>query len=83
MTGSQQDELVERRIITNSTRVVFDLLKPAKYTIRAIIDTNGNNKWDTGNFLQRLQPETIIYHPEINNAALRANYFLEETFVIE
>jgi len=83
LTGSQQNELVERRIINNSTRVVFDLLKPAKYTIRAIIDTNGNNKWDTGNFLQRLQPETIIYHPEINNAALRANYFLEETFVIE
>lgn len=83
LSGQNQDQLVERKFINTSTRIVFDLLKPAKYTIRAIIDENKNNKWDTGSFLERILPETIIYHPEINNVELRANYFLEESFTIE
>lgn len=82
LSGRTQNELVERRIINSSEDLVFDLLQAKKYTIRAIIDSNKNNKWDTGNFLLKRQPETIIYHPELRNAELRANYFLEEIFVI-
>ncbi|MHB0754382.1 Ig-like domain-containing domain [Polaribacter sp. M15] len=83
LSGSQQDELIGRQIISNSTKVIFDLLEPKKYTIRAIIDENNNNKWDTGSYLKKRLAERIIYHPEINNIALRANYFLEESFVID
>lgn len=77
LAGGKQDEIVERKIINTTTKVTFDLLVPKKYTIRAIIDENKNNKWDTGNFLKRIQPEKIIYHPEIKNYQLRANFFLE------
>lgn len=83
LTGKKQDELVERVFITSSTSVVFDLLEPKKYTIRAIVDVNKNNKWDTGNYLQKILPERIIYHETINDTALRPNYFLEESFVVE
>lgn len=80
LSGSKQDEMVERQIISSTSQVVFDLLEPKKYTVRAIIDDNKNNKWDTGNFLKRILPEKIIYHKTINNFSLRANYFIEENF---
>ncbi|WP_397445158.1 Ig-like domain-containing protein [Polaribacter sp. R77954] len=83
LSGSQQDELIERQVISSSAKVVFDLLEPKKYTIRAIIDQNNNNKWDTGSYLKKRLAERIIYHQVINNIALRANYFLEEDFVID
>lgn len=80
LSGKNQDKLIERRFITSSSQLVFDLLKPMKYTVRAIIDENKNNKWDTGNYLKKQMPEKIIYHEAINNYALRANYFVEEIF---
>ena len=83
LSGNKQDEIVDRKIITGSTKLVFDLLKPAKYTIRAIIDDNNNGKWDTGNYLQKRLPEQILYHPELKNFALRANYYQEEVFTIK
>jgi hypothetical protein len=63
--------------------LVFDLLEPKRYTIRAITDDNKNNKWDTGSYLKKQLAEKIIYHKAINNTELRANYFLEEGFTIE
>ena len=80
LSGKNQDKLIERRFITSSSQLVFDLLKPMKYTVRAIIDENKNNKWDTGSYLKKQMPEKIIYHEAINNYALRANYFVEEIF---
>ena len=82
LSGQNQDEIVERRFINSSAQLVFDLLEPIKYTVRAIIDENGNNKWDTGNYLKKQQPEVILYNEAINNYALRANYFVEEIFII-
>ena len=83
LSGGKQDEIIERQFIKTSKAIVFDLLQPKKYTIRVIIDENKNNKWDTGNYLKRQLAETILYHKEINNADLRANYFLEESFIID
>lgn len=83
LTGNTNDVLVDRKIIAQSGAIVFDLLPPGNYTIRAIVDENRNNKWDTGNFLKRRLPERIIYHEQINQAELRANNFLEESFTVE
>ena len=81
LEGKDKSKLVERRFITSSETLVFDLLEPKTYYIRAIIDENKNNKWDTGNYLLKKQPEKIIYFN--TELALRANYFLNESFSIE
>ncbi len=83
LSGSKQDKVIERQFIATSKAIVFDLLQPKKYTIRVIIDENKNNKWDTGNYLKKQLAEKILYHEQINNAVLRANYFLEENFVVK
>ena len=82
LSGKDQDKIVERHFTNTSSQIVFDLLLPQKYTVRAIIDENSNNKWDTGNYLKKQLPEKIIYNEAINNYELRANYFLEENFII-
>jgi len=58
----------------------FTNITPGVYLIRVIFDTNANNKWDTGNFLKKIQPERVAYYP--GTIEVRANWELEETFTI-
>ncbi len=56
----------------------FKLLDPGKYFLRLIKDKNNNDKWDTGNYLEKIQPEKVIYFPF--ELELRANWDLNESF---
>ena len=75
LSGKENDEIIERRYIATSETLVFNLLEPNTYKVRAIIDDNNNNKWDTGNYLLKIQPEKVLYFEE--ELKVRANYFLE------
>ena len=44
--------------------------------MRCFIDRNGNNKWDTGNYAEGLQPEEVFYFPKPMN--LKAQWDLEQ-----
>ena len=56
----------------------FELLDAGKYRVRLIEDANENKRWDTGNYLEKIQPERVIYFwKEID---LRANWDMNETF---
>src|SRR5690606_18573524 len=55
--------VVAEKYLTENNAVFFDELSPNKYFLRIIYDDNQNRKWDTGNFLNRMQPEKIIYYP--------------------
>ncbi len=46
------------------TLITLNRLKPAKYTIRIVVDKNRNGKWDAGNLLGKKQPEVIIPYGE-------------------
>lgn len=82
LSGKENDVIVERKYIKNTETLVFDLLEPKTYRIRAIIDANKNNKWDTGNYLTKKQPEKVVYFEE--ELKVRANYYLEgNTFTIK
>ncbi len=50
-------------------------LKPGKYIMRVIVDVNKNGEWDTGNILEKVQPEPMIYHS--NPVELRANWEID------
>ena len=56
----------------------FELIDPGKYIVRLIEDVNENKQWDTGNYIQKIQPEKVIYYwKEID---LRANWDMNEIF---
>ncbi len=58
----------------------FNNIEPATYLVRIIFDANNNGKWDTGNYLQRLQPEKVAYYPV--PIEMRANWEKNETFIL-
>lgn len=42
----------------------FFYLTPGNYYVRAFLDVNGNNLWDTGDYDARRQPEQVFYFPQ-------------------
>ena len=57
---------------------VFDFLAPGVYFVRLFFDENGDEKWTTGNFRKRRQPEKVYYFDK--KLMLRANWEVEETW---
>lgn len=74
-------ELVERNFVQTTSTIMYDLLEPKAYTIRAIEDRNKNNVWDTGNYLEKILPEKIIYFKD-EDLSLRPNYYLNPIFKV-
>lgn len=50
---------------TTNGQAEFYYVKPGDYYMRMYIDENNNGKWDTGDFDQDLQPETVYYYPDV------------------
>ena len=78
---------IVREIFNPSSKTVyFNNLQPGTYKLRAIVDSNGNGKWDPGNYKLQSVPERVIYFvPKDGNIEmqLRANFDREETFTIK
>ncbi len=77
----EKEVVISEKTTTKQEVLTFDNLNPSKYLIRVIFDTNKNGKWDSGNFLQGIQPEVVRYFPEIID--VRANWELKQTFILE
>ncbi len=71
----------KREIIAEGPRLFeFNNIEPGNYLIRLIFDSNANQIWDTGSYLEKRQPEKVIYYPQ--SIEVRANWELEQTFTI-
>ena len=51
---------------------------PEKYKIKVIYDENGNGKWDSGSFQDKLQPEKVAYINVVEK--VRSNFDSEITW---
>jgi uncharacterized protein (DUF2141 family) len=61
-----------------NTQVNFNLVEPANYTVRVIYDDNKNKIWDTGNYLEKRQPEEVVYLSKVVD--VRANWEVTQAF---
>lgn len=59
---NNSDNVVAESIAENGT-AEFYYLAPGSYFMRAIIDSNGNGQWDTGEYYLDQQPEEVYYYP--------------------
>ena len=73
-------EKIMRTATVHGGNFEFSNVPPGNYFLRLTIDSNGNGKWDTGNYLQHLQPEEVYYYPK--RLKLRANWDLDEDWNI-
>lgn len=58
-----QDDVVMTSPATDGT-AEFYYITPGTYYLRAIIDSNGNGVWDTGDYFADCQPEDVYYCPD-------------------
>jgi len=63
-----KDEIV-RQIFVDGDKltkpIMFDYIATGKYKIKLIFDANKNQRWDTGDYLKKTQPEKVMYTPNI------------------
>jgi len=72
---NEKEQVLRTKVSKGDGSIVFELVPPAKYKIKFVYDLNENEKWDTGNYLKRIQPEKVLYYVgEIN---VRSNWDLE------
>jgi hypothetical protein len=76
----EKGKVSETKIIKEPGKIVFDYLQPQKYTLKGILDKNGNGHWDTGNYLKHIQPEKIYFYTL--PIQLRSNWDQEITWII-
>ena len=71
-------ELVVQTKQAKPKGTLFEHLRPGDYFVRLFIDANNNGVWDTGDVINRTQPEEVLYYPK--KLTLRANWELEESW---
>ena len=75
---NERGEILESQYTEKNTRIEFNLIRPALFSLRAIYDENKNKEWDTGNYLEKRQPEEVIYFSK--EIDVRANWDVEQVF---
>lgn len=78
---NDKDVLIRRIKIDKPQKVSFNLLSPGNYGVRVTLDENNNGVWDTGNFLNKRQPEVVKYFDK--KIELRANWDVNELFNLD
>lgn len=71
----------QNEYIDKSDELDYTYLAPKKYKLKIIYDANRNQKWDTGNYLKKVQPEKVIYNSELIN--IRSNWDAELEWKVE
>ncbi|MBN1337971.1 MAG: Ig-like domain-containing protein [Bacteroidales bacterium] len=75
-----KDKVIREVTLTGGGEAFFNHLNPGQYKLRCIEDRNRNNRWDTGSYLDRLQPERVFFYPM--NITILPNWDLVEEWEI-
>ena len=54
-----QNDAVVKTLPIEQGKLQVKLFTPGEYTLRILYDTNGNGKWDTGDYWKKRQPERV------------------------
>ena len=74
------DKVLYEKYAEEYPTVDFTDIDPKQYQIRVIFDENKNRKFDTGNYLKKIQPERISYSLPLE--PVRANFDYNETITL-
>jgi Bacterial Ig-like domain len=61
--------------------ITFEYLRAGTYSLKLIVDENANDKWDSGNYLEKKQPEKVIYYGQ--PVKVRAGWDLDIEWIFE
>lgn len=78
---NDKGDVLYERYAKDSPVVDFTNLEPKPYSLRVIYDTNGNGKYDTGNYLLGIQPERVSYSPPIEEVRASFDFIIDFTLL--
>jgi hypothetical protein len=67
-----KENVLRQGYLPQNGKLAFRYMKPGKYFLRILIDVNQNGQWDTGDFSDGKQPESMLYYPDV--IEIRANW---------
>ena len=76
--SNERGDVLATEYSDGNTVVEFNLVMPALFWLRAIYDDNKNREWDSGNYLEKIQAEEVIYFSTAVD--VRANWDVEQVF---
>lgn len=74
----QKETILRQMPVDSNGTYIFEYLDPATYRIKFIFDKNGNGFWDTGKYMEKLQPERVEFLPK--DISVRANWDHDATY---
>ena len=80
----KKDKIIKELYIKGENEpqeIIFDYLPAGDYFFKIIFDSNGNRKWDTGNYLKKIQAEEVRYFDK--TIPLKENWTDNQEWVIE
>ena len=77
---SEKEQVLQQHVVTESSKIDFGYIKPTKLLLKVIYDANHNGKWDSGNYLMKILPESVRYFDKV--IEIRANWDIEEEWKI-
>jgi len=72
---NSKEKILQEKAINKNGVLIFEYLYPVEYMFKIIFDTNENGKWDTGNYLNKIQPEKVKYYE--GEIKIRSNWDLD------
>ncbi|APG60612.1 Ig-like domain-containing protein [Christiangramia salexigens] len=74
-------EVQEEQYSTEPKTFNFRYLSPGNFLVRVIYDSNENGQWDTGNYLEKRQPEIIKYFSD--TLEVRPNWDINQSIILD
>jgi hypothetical protein len=71
----KDDKMVRSTSVSEDGLVEFPFMEPESFRLKVVHDDNGNGRWDTGAYLEGIQPEAVSYHP--GTISIRSNFDME------
>jgi len=72
---NMKGKIVKEEKLGDRKKLIFNYLQPGQYKLKAYFDKNNNNKWDTGNYRKKIQPEEVIFYQ--GSIDIRSNWEIE------
>jgi hypothetical protein len=69
------ENIVRQQIVDSDGIYTFNYMPPKEYRVKFIYDRNNNGEWDTGDYLNNIQPEQVDFFPE--KISVRSNWEIE------
>ena len=74
------DTKVERQLKVKNHRADFFYVRPGTYYVRCFLDSNGNGKWDVGEYATQRQAEEVFYLP--TPITVSANWDVDQNWTL-